>query len=326
MKRAAVFWIIIVAVCGAGFCCSQFILRSPWLRDKFGQLFNRGHLIGLVNGQGIYQADLDRKFAETNYVAGIERIERSDAERNATLTGLIAEVAAQTRAASEGVSPDALKRQLNLLRFQFANEKAWNTALSSSALSVTSLAKCVRNNLKTRAWISRRLGNQLTANDGECRTFYDAHLKQFFLPERRNVSHLFLAAPPETAQEMVDAKKAAIDALSVRLAAGEDFPTLVAQNSEDDATKLRGGELGYFSGSRMTPDFVEAATKLMPGEVSKPIRTRLGFHILRLIDVQPARQQTFDEVRSDIAIEIANQKRQIAIEKLSTGLAAAPSY
>ena len=326
MKRPAVIWIAILVACVAGFCCAQLILRSTALRDKFGQIFNRGHLLALVSGQGIYQVDLDRKLAETDYAAGIEQIERTNAEREAALSGLVAGMAAQTRAAAESISGDELKHQMSLLRFQFGNEKAWNAILNSSGLSAASLAKCVRENWKTRAWIARQIGNQLTTNDAECRTFYESHLKQFFLPERRNVSHLFLAAPPETAQEVVDEKKAAIDALSVRLAAGEDFATLVAQNSEDDATKLRGGELGYFSGNRMPPDFVEAATKLSPGGVSKPIRTRLGFHILKLIGVQPPRQQTFDEVRGDIAIEIANGKRQIAIEKLLTDLAATAAY
>ena len=91
---------------------------------------------------------------------------------------------------------------------------------------------------------------------------------------------------------------------------------MTAENSEDEATKLRGGDLGYFSAARMPPDFVEAALKLHPGEISKPIRTRLGFHILKSIDVQPARQKTFDEARSDIAIELANQKRTSAVQKL----------
>ncbi|HWY40717.1 MAG TPA: peptidylprolyl isomerase [Chthoniobacterales bacterium] len=156
--------------------------------------------------------------------------------------------------------------------------------------------------------------------DNECRQFYGAHLEQFFLPERRNVSHLFLAAPPETPPDVVETKRAAIEALAARLASGEEFAALAAQNSEDDASKLRGGELGYFSAKRMPPDFVGAATRLRPGEISKPVRTRLGFHILELIDVQAPRQQTFDEVRGDIAIDLANQKRDMAIQRLSVDL------
>jgi parvulin-like peptidyl-prolyl isomerase len=107
----------------------------------------------------------------------------------------------------------------------------------------------------------------------------------------------------------------------VRLSGGgEDFAILVAQNSEDEATKLNGGDLGYLSGTRMPPDFVEAATKLKPGEISKPIRTRLGFHILKLVDAQPPRQRSFDEVQVDIAIDLANQRRATAIKSLDIDL------
>src|SRR5207244_12479133 len=133
-------------------------------------------------------------------------------------------------------------------------------------------------------------------------------------------------APPETAPEIAEAKRTAIEALSVRLVAGEDVAALTAENSEDEATKLRGGDLGYFSAARMPPDFVEAALKLHPGEISKPIRTRLGFHILKLIDIQPARQKTFDEARNDVAIELANQKRAAALQKLIVDLCSGTDY
>jgi parvulin-like peptidyl-prolyl isomerase len=76
----------------------------------------------------------------------------------------------------------------------------------------------------------------------------------------------------------------------------------------------------------MPPDFVEAATKLRPGEVSKPIRTRLGFHIVKLAEVQAARQQTFDEVRGDIAINLGNQKRTAALQELIVDLGKETSY
>jgi parvulin-like peptidyl-prolyl isomerase len=162
--------------------------------------------------------------------------------------------------------------------------------------------------------------------EAECRAFYESHPANFFVPERLHVSHLFLAAPPETAPEIVEAKRTAIDALSVRLAGGGDFAALTAENSEDEATKLRGGDLGYLSATRMPSDFVEAAGKMHPGEIGKPIRTRLGFHILNLIDVQPPRQKSFDEARKDIAIELANQKRATAIQQLIGDLSSQTDY
>jgi parvulin-like peptidyl-prolyl isomerase len=180
--------------------------------------------------------------------------------------------------------------------------------------------------LASRRWISNQISRQIDVSEDECRRFYESHPENFFVPERLRVSHLFLAAPPETVPGIVEAKRTAIEALSVRLVAGDDFGRLAVENSEDEATKLRGGDLGYFSASRMPPDFVEAALKLHPEEISKPIRTRLGFHILKLIDVQPARQKTFDEARNDIAIDLANQKQASAIQKLIVDLSSEADY
>jgi hypothetical protein len=319
-------WIAAGIACAAGFGCGRLALQSVAIREKLGNAFNRGHLLALVDEQGLYQVDLDRRIAESSYAAGIEESEPSMTQSNAALTELVAQVAAESSARRASVSGPELAVQEDLLRFQFADEKGWKMALRRSGLFSMSVAGTMKSNLKIRRWISTRIAPELSVTDDECRQFYDSHRDQFFLPERRNVSHLFLAAPPETPSDVVETKRAAIETLSARLVAGEDFATLAAENSEDEGTKLHGGELGYFSAKRMPPDFVEAATKLHPGETSKPVRTRLGFHILKLIDVQTSRQQTFDEVRGDIAIELANEKRVAAIEKLVVDLSRDAGY
>jgi hypothetical protein len=324
MMRRAVVLVSLAIAALAGFGCAQLLLRSMKFRGAVGERFDRGRLFALVGGSGIYQVDLSRQLAESNYLAGIDDGERANDPPQPAVVGLIVNVAARLHGSDARVSRHELRQQMNLLRFQFGDEKTWNAALNRSGLSAASLATILQSNLKTRAWISKRIAPEISVTAEECRKFYDSHLEQFFLPERRNVSHLFLAAPPETPLTLVDAKKAAIETLSARLAAGEDFVMLVAQNSEDEATKLRGGELGYFSAKRMPPDFVEAANKLRPGEVSEPVRTRLGFHILRLIDIQPARQQSFDEVRTDISVQLANQKRAAALERLEASLSQDP--
>ena len=325
MKPLTGFWIAIA--CLAGFCCGQLVLRSIALRDWCGERFHRGNLVALVAGRGIYQVDLDRKLEETTYVAGIEEEEPTDAQRDTALKALIADFAAQSRAANERVSRKELERELNLLRRQFGTEKTWNARLNRNEVSMAALSRIVRGNLTTRAWIARQIANQTTVTDDECRKFYAAHCHNFFIPEKRDVGHLFLAAPPETPPQNVESQRVAVQILAAQLLRSpKEFAVLAAQNSEDEATKLRGGRLGYFWAKRMPPDFVEVASKLQPEVASMPIRTRLGFHILQLIDVQPARFQTFDEARGEIAIEIANQKRQIAVETLSADLVATASY
>jgi foldase protein PrsA len=310
---------ILLAMLG-GIVCAHFTLRSIYLRGKLGTVFGRGHLLASVHGRGIYQADLERELAESRYVAGSERTNEPQNGREAALSKLVTSGAAQARASSAKILLSDVTQQFHLLRFQFADEKAWSAALNRSDLSLVSVMQMLIGDLRTLEWVSKSIARDLNVTEDECRRFYDSYRESFFLPARLRVSHLFLAAPPETAPKIVEAKKSAIEALSVRLTSSQDFATLVAQNSEDDATKLNGGDLGYFTANRMTPDFVEAATKLHVGEVSKPVRTRLGFHILKLVDAQMPRQRTFDEVGGDIAIDLANQKRAAAVQKLMADL------
>ncbi len=325
MKRAA-FWAAIAIGCAAGFSCGQFLVGSAGFRDAVGELFDRGRLLAWVDGNGVYESDLRRQLAENDYVAGVEKEERPNTEREAALSGLIANAAAEARSAGETVARSQQTAETDALRSEFPDDKSWRSALQKSGFSPASISRLVRNNLRTRKWVAEQIASKLPVSSEQCRQFYDSHRDQFFLPERRNVSHLFLAAPPETPADVVEAKRVAINALSGRLAAGEDFAGLVAQNSEDEATKLGGGELGYFSAKRMPADLVEAAAKLGLGEISKPVRTRLGFHILKLVDVQAARQQAFDEVRGDIAVILANEKRTKALQTLTADLQRDPAF
>ena len=326
MNRAVAIWTSIAVSCVGGTCCAQLAVRSVVLRDKLGIIFGHGHLLALAHGHGIYQSDVDRRLAETHYLAGSANGEVTKAERQSALTDLIANTALGARADEERIPRADVKRELDLLRSQFTNVKIWSSALQGSRLNEPLVSQILWANLRSRQWMSKRIGHDVDVTEDECRRFYESHPQDFFLPERLRVSHLFLAAPPETAPEIVETKRTAIEALSVRLVAGEDFAKLVAERSEDEATKLRGGDLDYFSANRMPPDFVEAAHKLRLGEISKPIRTRLGFHILKLIDVQAARQKTFDEARTDIAIELANQKRAAAVPRLIVDLSSQADY
>ena len=326
MNRAVAIWMSIAVSCVGGICCAQLAARSVVLRDKLGIIFGHGHLLALAHGHGIYQSDVDRRLAETHYLAGSANGKVTKAERQSALTDLIANTALGARADEERIPRADVKRELDLLRSQFTNVKIWSSALQGSRLNEPLVSQILWANLRSRQWMSKRIGHDVDVTEDECRRFYESQRQDFFVPERLRVSHLFLAAPPETAPEIVETKRTAIEALSVRLVAGEDFAKLTAENSEDEVSKLRGGDLDYFSANRMPPDFVEAAHKLRLGEISKPIRTRLGFHILKLIDVQAARQKAFDETRADIAIELANQERAAAVPRLIVDLSSQADY
>jgi peptidyl-prolyl cis-trans isomerase SurA len=109
------------------------------------------------------------------------------------------------------------------------------------------------------------------------------------LQEEVNASHILVmvaadAPPTDTARAYER-----IQAIRQRLTAGEDFATVARATSEDPSAASNGGNLGYFTAMQMVFPFEDAAYKLRPGELSPPVRTRFGYHLIKLHHRQPAR-------------------------------------
>jgi parvulin-like peptidyl-prolyl isomerase len=166
-----------------------------------------------------------------------------------------------------------------------------------------------------------RVDAKPAATRAECEDFYKMHLQDFALPVRWRVSHLFLAAPPETPPDIVDLKRERIEGLAERLKSGENLANLIAAESEDEASTPREGDLGFFAGSRMPADFLRAAEQLAAREVSGPVQTTLGFHFIQGMERKRAEQLSFDQAREEIFSILARQRRLAALHKLDVDLA-----
>ncbi|MBA2435889.1 MAG: peptidylprolyl isomerase, partial [Chthoniobacterales bacterium] len=199
-------------------------------------------------------------------------------------------------------------------------EKNWQQALSGAGLTRRGLQREVARNLGHRNWLEKQIAPRIQPNDAAVQRYYNEHLPAFQEPLRLRASHLFLAAPEGYPEEVIKRQQTLIEQLAKRLANGESFPALVAEFSEDEATKKRAGDLGYFAGERMLPEVFAATEKLHPGEISAPVRSRLGFHILRLTESLPPRTLTFEEAEPEIATLLADRKRVEAVGKMVANL------
>ena len=301
-------------VCLAGFAASELIYRSAVCRDLIGRTFGRGHLIALAEGNGVYEIDLRRERA-----AG-------DSPDDAASRRLVIDAALGALSRKEHVTVSKVARECDLVRWQFGTERAFVEKMRATGFSKESLWTFAANNLKARQWLETRLASEITVTEEECRVFYRTHGEAFALPPRLRASHLFLAAPPETPPEDVESKRLLIESLSQRIEQGEDFSDLVAEASEDEATRWRGGDLGFFASSRMLPEFFAAATNLPIGGLSKPVRSHLGFHIVQLTAIEPARVIPFEEARAEITNLLQNEQRRFLTGELTAKLTRAAEY
>lgn len=149
----------------------------------------------------------------------------------------------------------------------------------------------------------------------EVERYYRSHLNEYSALELARVRHILI--PTTGRGALPDAvARARAESLLVRVKAGEDFARLAAQFSEDDATRLEGGDVGVFRRGMMREAFESAAFAMRPGDIAGPVRTEVGYHILECLEYQPPVFRPLVEVYANVAFDCAGQKsKRIAIER-----------
>src|SRR5947209_7376316 len=140
------------------------------------------------------------------------------------------------------------------------------------------------------------------ASDAAIQKTYDDVAKQQKPEEEVRARHILVETEPDA------------QAALKRLKAGEDFGKVANEMSKDPGSK--GGELGWFTKERMVPEFAEAAFKMQPGQISDPVKSQFGWHV---IEVEERRQKQFpglDQVRDQVTRYVVQKSQSELILKL----------
>ncbi len=165
-------------------------------------------------------------------------------------------------------------------------------------------------------------GNTLpapAADEAALRKRYQDQIAKFSSPEKREVSHILVQVPASAGA----AEKKAAEARAAKLAAearapGADFAALARANSDDTGSKAAGGDLGWITkGSGMPGAFDDAAFAMQAGEVRGPVKTDFGWHIIKLNQIQPGTQRSFEDVRPELEKELQEGGREQAFNELT---------
>jgi len=295
----------IAVACVLGLVCSELLCRSVGFRDTLGRVAGRGHLIAIANGRGFYESDLElHEATAASDLVIAENLNRASSE--------------------EKIDPARVDHELSLCRAEFGDESAFTHALRASGLSLADLREKIASQLRALQWLEKQIAAEPPVSDQEGRNFYETHRDLFQQPARFRASHVFLAAHAETPPEEVEAKTKTIEALALRVAGGEPLSKLAAEASEDEASKSRGGDLGFFSTARIAPEFFAEVEKLRVGEASKPFRSHLGFHMVQLTETKPASLLPFEQARDEISLALANDRRALITARLAGNLTKSP--
>jgi peptidyl-prolyl cis-trans isomerase C len=131
------------------------------------------------------------------------------------------------------------------------------------------------------------------------RKVYDEQIKPMGAAEEIRARHILFRADPKDEKEQAEAQARAQAALE-RLKKGEDFATVASELTEDPSGKENGGDLDYFTKDQMVPEFANVAFQMYPGQMSNPVRTQFGWHIIKLEDRRNRPVPEFEKVRPQI--------------------------
>ena len=128
---------------------------------------------------------------------------------------------------------------------------------------------------------------------------YDEAVKQLGQEQEVHARHILIRAAPGDEKASKEAEDK-IKAIIVRLKKGEDFAKVASEVTEDPSGKANGGDLGYFSKEQMVPEFSDIAFKLEKDQISEPVKTQFGWHVIKVEDKRVKALPTFEEVKPQI--------------------------
>lgn len=156
------------------------------------------------------------------------------------------------------------------------------------------------------------LAAKVDINDDKLRQYFDTNHAAYTLAEERNANHILVQVSQGADAAAVTSALTKANDIAKRARAGEDFEKLAKNLSEDVGSKADGGSTGFFARGAMAPEFEDAAFKLKVGEISEPLRTKFGWHILKVKEIKAGGLQPFDKVRADVEAAYRNAEGQKA--------------
>lgn len=198
---------------------------------------------------------------------------------------------------------DALKKQNQIADAQFTQ------LLQSRGLTLEAYKKQIQDGLLVAKVVNAEVRSRLTVLDTELQEAYQARQERYRTPGEQTVSHILFLFPENATPLDEERLRLKAEGVLQQLHQGGDFAALARQYSDGPSAET-GGLLGTFRVGELLPGFEEAAAKLQPGQISDVVRTRIGWHIIRVDSRKKLKEKTLEDVQEEIKSEILREKTE----------------
>jgi peptidyl-prolyl cis-trans isomerase D len=174
------------------------------------------------------------------------------------------------------------------------------------------------------------ISSQITVSPEQLQAYYDKNQSRYGEIEKRHAHHILIALPAGADAKADAAALAKAQDVVAQLKAGKDFSELSKKYSADPGSATRGGDLGWADKATYVASFADALFGMQPGQISDPVKTQYGYHIIRLDEIRPAHVRSLEEAhaqieseyRRDQGGEIFGDRQEQLQQKLESGASA----
>lgn len=207
----------------------------------------------------------------------------------------------------------SVRREVDMQQRQFATPAQHPPRLAAQGHTPQSFQEAVRAAQLDEQWLQAQLDLRVPPpGEAALRSWYEQRRETLRIPPAHHAAHLFLKGKDRSAE---------LARLRHQIVTKQQtFAALAARHSEDERTKSIGGDLGWFTRERMPSDFIAAVGRLPVGQFSEPVSTKLGWHLIIVLERRESRPPGFDEVRDEIAALLHRQQRDAALQQIITAL------
>lgn len=211
-----------------------------------------------------------------------------------TLGALISEkvIEAEIKKADVKVEAEEIDKEFEGMAEQYGGKEGLDAAMASSNIS----EKEVKEEIERTLALKTLLKSDLKVTDEEIAKYYEENKESFSQKEQVDASHILV----ESEEKAKEVRKKLVD--------GEDRVEIAKEYSTDPGSKDSGGDLGFFDRGKMVPEFEEAAFSMKVGEISQPIKTEHGYHVIIVNDKKEAKTTSLEENKDEIRTTLEDAK------------------
>jgi parvulin-like peptidyl-prolyl isomerase len=213
-----------------------------------------------------------------------------------------AEFAQKAKDLDVDISDKQIQDRLKQIKEQYfgGSQTKYEKQLKQQGLTDKQVRDDIRAQLVSEA-IFKKVTGDVKVSDADVKKYYNSHQTQYGVPEQREIAHILVK------------KKALADQLYNQIKAGANFAALAKKYSQDPGSKNQGGKLTVSKGQTVAP-FDQTAFLMHVGQVSHPVKTEFGYHIIKALGpIKPAKTTPFSQVKESIRQQLAQQKKNEAM-------------